>query len=67
MIELNVAIPTPFREDESLNVEGFEAIVEYQKHYGIESLLISGSTGEQHSMSIEERLQIIEYFDQQRF
>jgi 4-hydroxy-tetrahydrodipicolinate synthase len=67
MKNLNVAIPTPFREDESLNVDGFKAIVEYQKQNGIESLLVSGSTGEQHSMSIEERLQIIEYFDQQRF
>lgn len=67
MKRLNVAIPTPFREDESLNVAGFEAIVAYQKNNGIESLLISGSTGEQHSMSIEERLQIIEYFNEQRF
>ena len=67
MKNLNVAIPTPFREDESLNVDGFAPIVEYQKQNGITSLLVSGSTGEQHSMSIEERLRIIEYFDQQRF
>lgn len=67
MKRLNVAIPTPFREDESLNVDGFAPILAHLKQNGIESLLISGSTGEQHSMSIEERLQIIEYFDGQRF
>lgn len=67
MKRLNVAIPTPFHSDEGLNVEGFEAIVAYQKQNGIESLLISGSTGEQHSMSIGERLEIIEYFNQRRF
>lgn len=67
MKRLNVAIPTPFHSDEGLDVEGFKAIVAYQKQNGIESLLISGSTGEQHSMSIGERLEIIEYFNQQRF
>ncbi|QUL54142.1 dihydrodipicolinate synthase family protein [Paenibacillus tritici] len=67
MKRLNVAIPTPFHGDESLHVEGFEGIVAYQKQNGIESLLLSGSTGEQHSMSIGERLEIIRYFDQQRF
>ncbi|WNS43138.1 dihydrodipicolinate synthase family protein [Paenibacillus sp. MMS20-IR301] len=64
---LNVAIPTPFREDESLNVAGFEPIVAYHMQHGIESLLVSGSTGEQHSMSVGERLQIIEYFNQHPF
>ncbi|WP_339228667.1 dihydrodipicolinate synthase family protein [Oceanobacillus sp. FSL K6-2867] len=64
---LNVAIPTPFHDDESLNLEGFTPIVEHMKDNGIESLLISGSTGEQNSMSIDERLQIIDYFNQQNF
>ncbi|WP_379127977.1 dihydrodipicolinate synthase family protein [Paenibacillus sp. sgz500958] len=67
MNNLNVAIPTPFLEDESLNPDGFEPIVEHLKRNGIQSLLISGSTGEQHSMSVEERLQIIDYFKQKNF
>lgn len=50
-----------------MNVDGFAPVVGYLKQNGIESLLVSGSTGEQHSMSIEERLQIIEYFNQQSF
>lgn len=67
MNNFHIALPTPFREDESLKVEGFEPIVEYLKENGIGSLLISGSTGEQHSLSIEERLDIIDYFNQRKF
>lgn len=67
MKNLNVAIPTPFHDDESLYLEGFNPIVEHLKNNGIESLLVSGSTGEQNSMSIDERLQIIDYFNKQNF
>lgn len=67
MKNLNVAIPTPFNEDESLFLEGFDPIVEHLKNKGINSLLICGTTGEQHSLSIDERIRIIEYFDQQKF
>lgn len=66
MKRLNVAIPTPFHSDESLNTDGFAPIVAYQQQNGIESLLISGSTGEQHSLSIVERMEILRYFNQKR-
>lgn len=64
---LNVAIPTPFHEDESLYLDGFKPIVEYLAENGIDSLLVSATTGEQNSMSIEERIQIIDFFNQQDF
>ncbi|MEC1942550.1 dihydrodipicolinate synthase family protein [Bacillus velezensis] len=67
MKNLNVAIPTPFNEDESLFLEGFGPIVEHLKTNGFNSFLICGTTGEQHSLSIDERLQIIEYFNQPKF
>lgn len=67
MKNLNVAIPTPLNDDETLYLDGFKPIVEHLKNNGIESLLISATTGEQHSMSIDERLQIIDYFNQQKF
>ncbi|RDY85386.1 dihydrodipicolinate synthase family protein [Bacillus amyloliquefaciens] len=67
MQNLNVAIPTPFHEDESLCLEGFDPVVERLKNRGINSLLICGTTGEQHSLSIDERLEIIEYFNQKKF
>lgn len=67
MRNFNVAIPTPFHEDERLYLVGFDAIVEHLKNSGIHSLLICGTTGEQHSLSIDERLQIIEYVNQRKF
>lgn len=67
MKNLNVAIPTPFHNDESLYLAGFEPIVEHLKSNEIKSILISGTTGEQHSMSIEERIQIIHYFNRKKF
>lgn len=67
MKDFNVAIPTPFHEDESIYFESFNPIVEYLTDNGVESLLVSATTGEQNSMSIEERMQIIDYFNQQKF
>ncbi|MDZ5610841.1 dihydrodipicolinate synthase family protein [Bacillus pseudomycoides] len=67
MKNINVAIPTPFHDNERLYLEGFKLIVEHLKNNGIESFLVSGTTGEQHSMTIDERLQIIDYFNQQKF
>lgn len=55
MKNFNVAIPTPFHNDESLFVEGFNDILDYLKENGIDSVLVSATTGEQNSMSIEER------------
>lgn len=62
MKALNVAIPTPFHEDETINFPVFIDIIKHLKQNGIESFLVSGSTGEQHSLSIDERLKIIDYF-----
>jgi 4-hydroxy-tetrahydrodipicolinate synthase len=67
MNNFHIALPTPFRDDESLNVAGFEPIVKYLTESGIGALFVSGSTGEQHSLSIEERIEIINYFDQMQF
>ncbi|GGE58179.1 dihydrodipicolinate synthase family protein [Priestia taiwanensis] len=67
MKHLNVAIPTPFHDDESLYVEGFKPVINHLKENGIESFLVSGTTGEQHSMSIDERMEIIDYFNNQQF
>ncbi|MFG6118006.1 dihydrodipicolinate synthase family protein [Thalassobacillus sp. B23F22_16] len=67
MKPFNVAIPTPFLNDEQLNVEGFRSIITYLKENGVDSIVISGTTGEQHSLSIEERIQIIDYLNEQNF
>ncbi|WP_139999782.1 dihydrodipicolinate synthase family protein [Paenibacillus paridis] len=67
MKKFHIAIPTPFQENESLYLEGFDPIIHYLRENQIDALLVSGSTGEQHSLSIEERLEIIHYFNRKHF
>jgi len=67
MKNFNVAIPTPFHDDESLYLEGFNHIIKHLTDNGVDSLLVSATTGEQNSMSLDERIQIIDYFNQENF
>lgn len=50
-----VAVPTAFNADESLNVDATIAHIRYLAHHGVDSVLVSGSTGEQHSMTLTEK------------
>ncbi|WP_335743580.1 dihydrodipicolinate synthase family protein [Salicibibacter kimchii] len=45
----------------------FKPMVDHLIGNGIDSMLVSGTTGEQHSMTIDERLQMIDYFNEQNF
>lgn len=51
-----VAMITPFDQQEGLAVQSIHTLVDYYKKNHVPALLVSGSTGEQHSMSIEERI-----------
>ena len=56
----NVALPTAFDPDESLNTGNTLKIME--KHYekGVRSILVCGFTGEQHSLALDEKLQLLQ-------
>jgi 4-hydroxy-tetrahydrodipicolinate synthase len=54
--EFSVAMITPFTYNGKLNLGNIPSLIDYYKKYHVPSLLISGSTGEQHSMTIEERI-----------
>lgn len=54
-IPFSVAMVTPFSMNGELYLEGIPSIVNYYKKYDVSALLISGTTGEQHSMTINER------------
>jgi len=54
-ISYSVAMVTPFDQQENLNIDGIYSLIDYYKKNQVPSLLVSGSTGEQHSMTIEER------------
>lgn len=57
--KMHVAVPTAFDEDESLNIGKTIKHIKSLYSRGIHSVLISGTTGEQHSLSLEEKLSLL--------
>ncbi|NIK68696.1 MULTISPECIES: dihydrodipicolinate synthase family protein [unclassified Paenibacillus] len=51
----SVAIITPFRQDDTIDEQGIHHLVRYYWEHQVPALLVGGSTGEQHSLSLEER------------
>lgn len=56
----NIAVPTAFYQDESLNIAGTLAHIKRLEAQGCDSLLLCGSTGEQHSLSLPEKILLLE-------
>ncbi|ORX51225.1 aldolase [Hesseltinella vesiculosa] len=54
-IPYSVAMVTPFTKDGALDIDSVPAVVQYYLQQDIPGLLVSGSTGEQHCMTIDER------------
>ena len=55
---LVAATHTPFHDDGSLNLNIVERQAEHLLHDGVTTAFIGGSTGESHSLNIDERLQL---------
>ena len=53
------ALVTPFREDGSLDIEGFRKLVEWQIEEGSQGLVPVGTTGESPTLSHEEHREIV--------
>lgn len=53
---LVAATHTPFHDDASLNLDGIEAQARHLTESGVRRVFIGGTTGESHSLSLEERL-----------
>lgn len=56
----NIAVPTAFHADESLNIAGTFAHIQHLEAKGMNSFLLCGSTGEQHSLSLPEKISLLE-------
>lgn len=54
-----VPLVTPFNEDDSINFEAYKEVIDFQVENGVHGLLVGGTTGEYHVMSIEERKTLI--------
>lgn len=57
---LIVAVTTPFNKDLSLDLGGMRALVDFYCEHRIGPLIIGGSTGEFHALTIAERQRIVE-------
>lgn len=57
--KIHIAVPTAFFEDESLNIKGTISHIRDLYKQGIKSVLVSGTTGEQHSLNLQEKIEII--------
>jgi 4-hydroxy-tetrahydrodipicolinate synthase len=55
-----VAIPTPFKDDESVDFDTFERLIDFHAENGTNALLVMGSTGEPTLLELEERRAIID-------
>jgi len=49
---------TPFREDDSVDIEAFRGEVDHLIELGVHGLAVGGSTGEGHTLSDEESLEL---------
>ncbi|WP_414841677.1 dihydrodipicolinate synthase family protein [Enterococcus saccharolyticus] len=56
----HIAVPTAFFQNEELNIPATMQHILYLQKQGVSSVLVCGSTGEQHSLTLEEKLQLIE-------
>lgn len=57
--KIHVAVPTAFDEDETLNVGKTINHIKSLCSRGVHSVLISGTTGEQHSLSLGEKISLL--------
>ncbi|AOA61086.1 hypothetical protein PP7435_CHR1-0485 [Komagataella phaffii CBS 7435] len=63
--DFHIAVPTAFHADESLNIEETLKHIDRLYQKGVRSVMICGSTGEQHSLSTSEKIQLIDSLDQE--
>lgn len=55
-----VPVITPFTEQDEIDFDSLRIMIDYVIDNGVDSILIGGSTGEYHTMSLEERKTVIE-------
>lgn len=54
-----VPLVTPFHADETIDWEGYKTVIDWCIDGGMHGILVGGSTGEYHMMTLEERKELI--------
>lgn len=55
---IHVAVPTAFDKDENLDTIATIKHIQHLAEAGVRSVLLAGSTGEQHSMTVDEKIKL---------
>lgn len=63
--QFHIAIPTAFLEDESLDLDGTINHIRNLYKQGIKSVLVSGTTGEQHSLNLQEKMELLNRLEEE--
>lgn len=63
--KVHIAVPTAFFEDESLHIQGTISHIKHLYKQGVKSVLVSGTTGEQHSLNLKEKMELINGLEQE--
>lgn len=57
---LYVPLVTPFHADESIDYDAYKKVIDHVISGGMDGILVGGTTGEYHMMTLEERRQLIQ-------
>ena len=61
--EYHIAVPTAFYDNEDLNTEATLQHIRNLYDQGVKSVMVCGTTGEQHSLTLAEKLQLLKSID----
>ena len=65
--EYHIAVPTAFYDNEDLNTEATLQHIRNLYDQGVKSVMVCGTTGEQHSLTLAEKLQLLKSIDTATF
>lgn len=65
--EYHIAVPTAFYDNEDLNMEATLQHIRNLYDQGVKSVMVCGTTGEQHSLTLAEKLQLLKSIDAATF
>ena len=65
--EYHIAVPTAFYDNEDLNTEATLQHIRNLYDQGVKSVMVSGTTGEQHSLTLAEKLKLLKSIDTATF
>ncbi|MFC7393069.1 4-hydroxy-tetrahydrodipicolinate synthase [Scopulibacillus cellulosilyticus] len=54
-----VPLITPFNDDETIDFQAYKKVIDFQIESGVHGVLVGGTTGEYHVMTLEERKSLI--------